>query len=149
DKTVYPKVVGQNAPAPYSNWWPIANFGLRDANHSADFSTSARIAMNRYDYEFGKKLDGVIIFTTTLIKQILHVTGPITIPAYKETITENNLEDRLHYYQLNNQGVRKHQIIGHVEDNQQARKLSTPRLTTTLMSTVMHLPIDRSPAMGR
>ncbi len=147
DKTVYPKVVDQNAPAPYSSWWPIANFGLRDANLSADFSTSARIAVDRYDYEFGKKLDGVIIFTPTLIKQILHVTGPITIPAYKETITEYNLEDRLHYYQLNNQGVRKQQIIEHVEDNQQARKLFTQRVTTTLISTVMHLPIDKLPPM--
>ena len=143
DKTVYPKVVGQNAPAPYSEWWPIESFGLRDANLSADFPTSARIAMERYAYEFGKHVDGVFIFTPTLIQQILHVTGPITIPAYKETITEQNLVDRLHYYQLDNTGIRREEIVEHVDDPQVARKLFTQRVTTTLISAVTHLPLNK------
>ncbi|HEX6479826.1 MAG TPA: DUF4012 domain-containing protein [Ktedonobacteraceae bacterium] len=143
DTTVYPKVVGQMAPAPYSAWWPVGNFGLRDANLSADFPTSARIAMDRYAYEFGNHVDGVIIFTPTLIQQILHVTGPITIPAYHETITEQNLEDRLHYYQLNNAGIRREEIVEHVEDPQAARKLFTQKVTTTLINTVSHLPFNK------
>jgi hypothetical protein len=143
DKTVYPKVVGQNAPAPYSEWWPIESFGLRDANLSADFPTSARIAMERYAYEFGKHVDGVFIFTPTLIQQILHVIGPITIPAYKETITEQNLVDRLHYYQLDNTGIRREEIVEHVDDPQVARKLFTQRVTTTLISAVTHLPLNK------
>jgi hypothetical protein len=143
DKTVYPKVVGQRAPAPYSKWWPIGNFGLRDANLSADFPTSARIAMERYAYEFGNHVDGVIMFTPTLIQQVLHVTGPITIPAYKETITEQNLVQRLHYYQLDNTGIRREEIIEHVEDPQLARKLFTQRVTTTLIGTVSHLPFNK------
>lgn len=143
DMTVYPKVIGQSAPAPYSQWWPIANFGLRDANLSADFPTSARIAMDRYAYEFGKNVDGVIMFSATLIKYILHVTGPITIPAYHETITEQNLEDRLHYYQLNNTGIRREELIEHVEDPQLARKLFTSRVTSALISSVTHLPLNK------
>ncbi len=143
DETVYPKVVGQSAPAFYSQWWPIANFGVRDANLSADFPTSANIVMNRYAYEFGKNVDGVIMFTPTLIEHVLHVTGPITIPAYMETLTEQNLVDRLHYYQLNNIGIRKEEIIEHVNDPQVARKLFTQRVTTTLISKVTHLPINK------
>ena len=91
--------------------------------------------MERYAYEFGKQVDGVFIFTPTLIRQILHVTGPITIPAYKETITEQNLVDRLHYYQLDNTGIRREEIVEHVDDPQVARKLFTQRVTTTLIST--------------
>jgi Protein of unknown function (DUF4012) len=143
DNTVYAKVVGQSAPAPYSEWWPIANFGLRDANLSADFPTSARIAMDRYAYEFGKHVDGVIMFTPTLIKYILHVTGPITIPAYQESITDQNLEDRLHYYQLDNAGIRREEIVEHVDDPQLARKLFTQRVTSALISTVTHLPVNK------
>lgn len=143
DPTVYPKVVGQNAPPPYSEWWPIESFGLRDANLSADFPTSARIAMERYAYEFGKQVDGVFIFTPTLIQQVLHVTGPITIPAYKETISEQNLVNRLHYYQLDNTGIRREEIVEHVDDPQVARKLFTQRVTTTLISTVTHLPLNK------
>lgn len=143
DKKVYPKVVGQSAPAPYSDWWPIANFGLRDANLSADFPTSARISMDRYAYEFGKNVDGVIMFNATLIKYIVHVTGPITIPAYQESITEQNLEDRLHYYQLDNTGIRREEIVEHVEDPQLARKLFTQRVTSALISTATHLPVNK------
>jgi Protein of unknown function (DUF4012) len=143
DYAVFDKVQGQTAPAPYSNWWPVDNFGLRDANLSADFPTSARIAMNRYTYEFGNQVDGVIIFTPTLIQEVLHVTGPITIPAYREIITEQNLEARLHFYQLDNKGIRREEIIEHVEDPQVARKLFTQRVTAALMSAVTHLPINK------
>ena len=143
DLTIYPKVIGQNAPKPYASWWPIGNFGLRDANLSADFPTSANIIMNRYQYEFGASLDGVILFTPALIKHVLHATGPITIPLYKEVITEQNLEDLLHYYQLNNTGIRREEIVEHVNDNQIARKLFTQRVTQALMATVTHLPLDK------
>ncbi|HEX6777715.1 MAG TPA: DUF4012 domain-containing protein, partial [Ktedonobacterales bacterium] len=88
DYTILRKVIGQSAPAPYSDWWPIPNFGVRDANLSADFPTSAKIVMQRYNYEFDKNVDGVIMFTPRLIEQVLHITGPITIPLYKQTVTE-------------------------------------------------------------
>ena len=143
DPVVYAKVSGQPAPDPYSAWWPIPNFGLRDANLSADFPTSARIAMDHYTYEFGNHVDGVIIFTPSLIQQVLHVTGPITIPAYGEIITEQNLQARLHYYQLDNRGIRREEIIEKVEDPQVARKLFTQRVTTGLLSSVTHLPINK------
>ncbi len=148
DPTVYSKVVGQTAPDPYSSWWPVANFGLRDANLSADFPTSAKIAINRYTYEFGNHVDGAIIFTPILIQQVLHVTGPIKITAYGETINEQNLEARLHYYQLDNKGIRREEIVEHVEDPQVARKLFTQRVTLALMSAVTHLPINKLLPMG-
>ena len=148
DPTIYPKVIDQSAPAPYSDWWPITNFGLRDANLSADFPTSARIAMDRYSYEFGRDVDGVIMFTPALIKQVLQVTGPITIPAYKQTITEQDLEDLLHYYQLNNTGIRQEEIVEHVNDNQLARKLFTQRVTTALINAVTHLPFNKMFSMA-
>jgi hypothetical protein len=141
DPTIYPKVVGQLAPTPYSDWWPIPNFGVRDANLSADFPTSARIIMDRYRYEFGSVVDGVILFTPALIKHVLHVTGPIAIPAYHQTITEQNLESLLHYYQLDNAGIYQEQIVEHVQDTQIARKLFTQRVTTALMAAVTHLPL--------
>ncbi len=138
-ESIYQKVIGQIPPPPYSDWWPVANFGVRDANLSFDFPTSARIIMQTYTYEFGDNLDGVIIFTPNLIEQILQVTGPITIPQYHETITAQNLQDRLHYYQLNNAGIRQEEIIENVNDPQQARKLFTQRVTSTLLKTVEHL----------
>ncbi len=143
DPTVYPKVVGQTAPEPYAEWWPIPNFGMRDANVSADFPTSARIVMNRYSYEFGRNVDGVIMFTPTLIEKVLHVTGPIPIPAYNQVVTEYNLESLLHFYQLNNGGIYQEQLVEHVSDTELARKLFTQRVTNALITTVSHLPLNK------
>src|SRR5262249_24693805 len=46
-------------PAPYS-WWPFANWGLRDANLSSDFPTTARLVMQVFQHEGGGAVDGVI-----------------------------------------------------------------------------------------
>ncbi|HEX4208681.1 MAG TPA: DUF4012 domain-containing protein [Ktedonobacteraceae bacterium] len=137
------RVVGQAAPGLYGDWWPFANFGMRDANVSADFPTSAQIILNRYEFEFQKNADGVIAFTPQLIQQVLQVTGPIKIPLYNETITAQNLEAKLHYYQLDNAGIRKEKIIEHQPDPELARKLFTQRVTQQLMLTGMHLPVSK------
>ncbi len=143
DSTVFAKVVGQSAPAPYSEWWPIPNFGMRDANVSADFPTSAKIIMRQYSYEFGRNVDGVITFTPTLIEQVLEVTGPIAIPAYSQVVTAQNLENLLHYYQLDNGGITQEQRVEHVSDTEIARKLFTQRVSTALVNTVSHLPLEK------
>jgi hypothetical protein len=148
DETVYSKVRGQLAPLPYATWWPIPNFGMRDANVSADYPTSAQLVMDRYNYEFGQSVDGVIMFTPGLIQQVLHVTGPITIAKYNETITEYNLMDRLHYYQLDNSGITQEERIENIWDPQVARKLFTQKLTTQLIDTATHLPPDKLLALA-
>ena len=91
-----------NAPSPYNSWWPFAGFGLRDANLSADFPTSAKLSMYYFTHEGGPKVDGVITFSPLLIEHLLDTTvlGPLTLPCYNDTITAANLEDKLHYYQL-------------------------------------------------
>jgi hypothetical protein len=144
---IFEKVKHQKPSAPYNAWWPIANFGLRDANISADFPTSAQMMMKAYTHEFEIPVDGVISFTPFLIEHILTVTGPLTIPEYNETITSQNLIDRLHYYQLDNTGIRKAQDIEHEEDSQIARKLFTGRVTSALISAVQHLPMNKLQSM--
>jgi hypothetical protein len=126
----------QLAPNSYRSWWPFANWGLRDSNLSADFPTSAQIAINEYNREVGHKVDGVILFTPFLIEHVLQVTGPIRIPSYDETITAQNLEARLHYYQLDNAGIAKQIRIsgGSASD----RKQFTSLVAHTLMDTVRH-----------
>ncbi|GCE28168.1 hypothetical protein KDA_36520 [Dictyobacter alpinus] len=148
DEKLYAKVVQQSAPDGYQNWWPIENFGVRDATVSADFPTTAKIIMQYYQGEFGTPLSGVILFTPTLIKQILHVIGPIKIAEYGETVTEQNLEDKLHFYQLDNKGIGREIIIEHIKDAELARKAFTQRVTQALMASVMHLPVAQLAPMG-
>ncbi|BCL81257.1 DUF4012 domain-containing protein [Ktedonobacteria bacterium brp13] len=144
NEAIYQRVLDQPlAPNQYSNWWPFDNFGIRDANVSADFQTSANIILNRYAYEFQQNADGVIMFTPELIKQVLQVTGPMVIPLYNETVTAQNLEAKLHYYQLDHDGIVKEKAIEHVKDDESARKLFTQRVTQQLMLTAMHLPVSK------
>ncbi|GHO87830.1 DUF4012 domain-containing protein [Dictyobacter formicarum] len=140
---------GMKAPEPFS-WWPIANWGLRDANLSADFPTSARLAIKAYRHEFRKTIDGVILISPLLITSALEILGPITIPLYNETITAQNLEERLHYYQLDNQGILKEVIIEKVKQTpqdpqiagNQARKLFTRRLSNALLERLRHASLN-------
>ncbi|GER91987.1 hypothetical protein KDW_61490 [Dictyobacter vulcani] len=145
---LYDKVTQQHAPPPFDAWWPVDNFGVRDANVSADFPTTAQTIMQYYTGEFGTPLSGVILFTPALIKQILHVTGPITIAEYGETVTEQNLEAKLHYYQLDNKGIYREIVIEHQHDHELARKAFTRRVTQALMGNVMHIPVAQLAPMG-
>ncbi len=128
----------QQAPSAYRSWWPFANWGLRDSNLSADFPTSAQIAINEYNREVHHSVDGVILFTPFLIEHVLQVTGPIRIPSYNETITSQNLEARLHYYQLDNAGIAKQIRISSGNTSTSDRKQFTSLVAHTLMDTVRH-----------
>ncbi|WP_322481100.1 DUF4012 domain-containing protein [Thermogemmatispora sp.] len=140
--------LGQLAPEPYRSWWPFANWGLRDSNLSADFPTTGQLAIQAYQHETGRHVDGIIALTPFFIEHVLQVIGPITVPGYNETITAQNLEDRLHYYQLDSAGVRKQQIVQHVDDAGQARKLFTSRLAQTLLDRVRHASPDEIVAIA-
>jgi hypothetical protein len=132
---------GNRPPDPFS-WWPIGNFGLRDSNLSADFPTSAKISIDLAKFEFQDNIDGVIVFSPFLISHVLEITGPITIPKYNETITAQNLEERLHYYQLDNSGIYKEELVENVQDPDIARKLFTKALANILIQHVLKAPPD-------
>lgn len=133
---------GQLAPAQYRSWWPFPNWGLRDSNISADFPTSAQVALQLYQQEIGTKADGVISFTPVLIEHILSIIGPLSVPGYNTTVTPQNLEDILHYYQLDNTGITR-QIFQQPDDNTTStRKRFTSLLASLLMSKVRSAPPD-------
>ena len=95
--------VGHSIPLPSAYTWfdivPI--WSLRDSNLEADFPTVARYAEMNYAREGGNiPVQGVIAITPALIQGALEITGPINIPEYHETVTAQNLVDRIHYHQL-------------------------------------------------
>jgi hypothetical protein len=128
----------QLPPQSYRSWWPFANWGLRDSNLSADFPTSAQIAMNQYHLEVHHNVDGVILFTPFLIEHVLQILGPVQIPEYQETITAQNLEERLHYYQLDNAGIAKQLQVQTKDTSTSDRKQFTALVARTLLDRVRH-----------
>jgi hypothetical protein len=134
--------LGNRPPAKWS-WWPFGNFGLRDANDSGDFPTDAREAINLFAAEGGGQVDGVIDMTPLPIEHILAITGPIYIPDYNETITAQNLEDRIHFYQQNPAGIAKEKVISASDTSITARKRFTSLVGKILQAKVRSLPMKQ------
>lgn len=94
---------GHAIPFPSADsWFPLApTWSLRDSNLEPDFPTDARYAEQIYHTEGGTAaLQGVIAITPTFIQDALEITGPIYVSQYNETITAQNLINRVHYHQL-------------------------------------------------
>lgn len=134
---------GQLAPEQYRDWWPFANWGLRDSNVSADFPTTAQVAINLYKQETGNQVEGLISFTPVVIEHVLSVIGPIQVPGYDVTVTAQNLEEMLHFYQLDNRGILK-QILKQPDDTETSqRKRFTSYLTTLVLDKVRAAPAQQ------
>lgn len=135
-------IINNPAPSQYS-WWPIANFGVRDANLSADFPTNAKLMMQTFYDESGPHVDGLINITPVAIAHVLKVTGPLYVPVFNETVTADNLEQRIHYYEEDPAGIaRDHQLFGGGSDNS-VRKIFTQTVARLLEQRVRQLPLSQ------
>jgi Protein of unknown function (DUF4012) len=134
--------IGNRPPAKWS-WWPFGNFGLRDSNISADYPTTAQEAISLFAKEGGGHVDGVISVTPIPIEHILAITGPIFIPGYNETITSQNLEARIHYYQQDPAGIAKEKQISAGNTSVTARKRFTALVGSLLQQRIRQLPLNQ------
>lgn len=66
---------------------------LRDSNWFADFKTDAKKAAELFEKEGGSTVDGVILMTPDVIKEVLAFTGPITVPGYDEPVSAQNFTE--------------------------------------------------------
>ena len=132
--------LGRQAPPQYSKWMNFGYWGLRDANLSGDFPTTAKLATQVFQEEGGGPVDGNIALTPAVIAHVLNVIGPIKVPQYNETITAQNLEDKLHYYQQDFGAIRlQRQLTG--TNNAATRKAFTSLLGHLLLDKVRHEPV--------
>lgn len=63
---------------------------MRDANWFVDYSVSARKIAEFFEKEGGPTVDGVIALTPEVVRDLLRITGPIEIPHYGVTVTDDN-----------------------------------------------------------
>jgi len=73
------------------------NWGMRDANWSPDFPTSARQVANLYQQASGKSVDGVLAITPELLQEVIRVTGPVYMPSWDEIVTADNAINLIQY----------------------------------------------------
>ncbi len=128
-------------PKAYS-WFTLspASWSFRDSNLDADFPVAAQYSEQNYIQEGGRvPVQGVIAITPALIQHALQITGPISIPEYQETVTAQNLIDRIHYYQLGRVDEEKGLVLA--PDGQSSdRKHFTALLAEYFLARVRQLP---------
>lgn len=70
---------------------------LRDSNYWPDFSISGEKAAWFFQKEGGPSVDSVIAINQTILKDILEITGPVSIEELKAPITSENYDTLLSY----------------------------------------------------
>jgi hypothetical protein len=129
----------------FSHYLSQGTWLLRDSNLDADFPTAARYSELNYQREGGKvALQGVIAITPALIEQFLEITGPIYVPEYKETVTAQNLIDRIHYHQLG-PGIGGSDTVPAPGGHSSLRKQFTELLTEHFFARFRQLPSSMLP----
>jgi hypothetical protein len=142
---------GKRIPYPAAYQWfryylASESWNLRDSNLDADFPTAARYAELNYAREGGKTpVQGVIAITPTMIQHALEITGPIYIPEYHETVTAQNLIDRIHYHQLAAAAYEGADTVPAPDGHSSLRKHFTAILAEHFMDRVRHLPASALP----
>ncbi len=67
-----------------------ARWEFQDANWFPDFPTTARQASDMYVAAGGPTVDGVIAINATYVSDLLALVGPIDMPEYGRTISDDN-----------------------------------------------------------
>jgi len=79
------------------NYVAPGKWALRDSNYALDFPESAAKVKEFYKLESGQDVDGVMSMDTTLITEMLKITGPISMPEYNLDITSDNFNKEVEY----------------------------------------------------
>lgn len=112
-------------------WW------MRDSNWSPDFPTSAETVLGFYRRESKDKgnIDGVIGLTPNVIENFIKLTGPITVPGYPYTFTDDHFAD-----QLDLAVEYDYEKAGLTHEN---RKQILGDLNKTILDKILSLPQDK------
>ncbi len=85
-------------PTPVKELLRQEHWYLRDSNWDPDFRVSGEKAAWFYEKETGQTVDGVVAITSSLLTQLLAVTGPIDLPDYNDRVTRENFFGKSLFY---------------------------------------------------
>ncbi len=101
DTAVFDTKIKNSPEPPYfiKKYLHASTWGIRDSNWSFDFPTSAKRAVDFYKMGSGQEeeIDGVIGFTTDVLRYLIEKTGPVTIQGIAGEFTEENCLEKLEY----------------------------------------------------
>ena len=126
-----------NLPIPPGGQVNYKHFYFRNSNWWMDFPTSAKQMLVFWDNLAQPKVDGVLAVDIPLLRNLLEVHGPVTVPESTTPITAKNVMERLNelvQYEISGQADRKD------------RKVAVASLVAVLFDWVSNLPPEESRA---
>ncbi len=84
--------------APKPLWLVNPHWNIQDSNWFPDFPTSAQKLMWFYERAGRTTVDGVVSMTPTVVEHLLEIVGPISMPDYDVTVTEENFVYQAQYW---------------------------------------------------
>jgi Protein of unknown function (DUF4012) len=111
---------------------------LSNVNASVDWPADAQLAAQMWVQGGEAPVDGVLLITPDMLKRILNVIGPVTVPEYNETVTEANLLERLDYYTH----------IASAGQTADQRKEFLGALAQPVLKAMLHAPTDKWVDLG-
>lgn len=84
-------------PYPLDSTGKPHQYPLRDANWDPDFPTTAAFFSKLYEEAYQRPLHGVIALDTSVVTDLLKITGPIDFPQYQTRLDANNFLDTIQF----------------------------------------------------
>lgn len=127
----------QQVQPPYGlqRYLGVSHWFLRDSNFDPDFAQDAAQAAKFLELETGQKVNGVIGIDTTLLKDIISVVGPVTLPDYNVTVTSDN------FYLLTETNAEKNFFPGSTQKKDFLRSLTDALMAK--LSSEKQMPYDK------
>lgn len=86
------------AGSPFRFHNPPLRRTLSNVNSIPDWPQAAQLAANLWKAANEAPVDGVISFTPAFMRRILSVTGPVDVAAYGETVSTDNINERMEFH---------------------------------------------------
>lgn len=109
----------------------IPKWQMRDSNWDADFRDAAEDIARFYQDEGGTATNGVIAIDTTVLEDLLKITGPIQVPGYDFTIDADNFIKRT-----------QQQVELDYFQTQEGRDINEPKTYISDLSQIVALAIN-------
>lgn len=91
-------VPAAQAPTAFQMPDPPVNQTLANVNAWPSWPKASRLALKLWAEGGEQPVNGTISFVPSFLARILAVTGPVSVPAYHETVTSADLVSRIDYY---------------------------------------------------
>ncbi len=121
---------------PYQYHDPPLRRTLANVNTGPGWPQAAELAASLWRAGGEAPVDGVISFMPGFMGRILAVVGPVTVPSYDETVTAENINERLDFY--------THQVKGQAD-----RKDFVAAVAELVMRKLLDAPASQWEPLGR